>query len=50
MDFSAVRKRARIRSIAALTASSANGVHSCDAASVLIREDTTEIQIIKPDY
>src|SRR4030067_1544960 len=47
MDFSAVRKRARIRSIAALTASSANGVPIRDAASVLIREDTTELNKMK---
>jgi uncharacterized protein (DUF362 family) len=47
MDFSAVRKRARIRSIAALTASSANGVLIHDAASVWVREDTTELNKMK---
>ena len=50
MDSSAVRRRVRKRSITALTANSANGVPIRDVASVWVRGDTTEIQIIKPDY
>jgi len=47
MASSAVRKRARIRSIAARIVISVNGVLIRDAASVLIRGDTKENPIIK---
>jgi hypothetical protein len=50
MASSAVRKRARIRSIAAPTANSANGVLIRDAASVLIRGGTKENPIINPKH
>jgi len=50
MDSYAVRKRTRIRNITALTANSVNGVLIRDAASVLIREDTTDSQTINPDH
>jgi|MudIll2142460700_1097286.scaffolds.fasta_scaffold12066_7 hypothetical protein len=50
MASSAVRKRARIRSIAALTANSVNGVLIRDAASVLIRGGTKENPIINPKH
>jgi len=50
MDSDAVRKRTRIRSIAALTANSVNGVLIRDVASVLIREEMTGSQTITPDH
>jgi len=50
MASSAVRKRARIRSIAAQTANSANGVLIHDAASVSIRGGTAGSTRIIYDY
>ena len=50
MASSAVRKRARIRSIAALTANSVNGVLIRDAASVLIRGGMIGSTRIISDY
>ena len=50
MDFSAVQKSPRIRNMIAMTANSANGALIRDAASVLIRGDTTESPTINLDH
>jgi len=50
MDSYAVRKRTRIRNITAQTVNSVNGVLIQDAASVLIRGDTTESLTINLDH
>jgi hypothetical protein len=50
MDSSAVRKNARIKSIAARIVISVNGVLIRDAASVLIKGDTKENPIINPKH
>jgi hypothetical protein len=49
MDSYAVRRRTRIKNISAQTVNSANGVLIRDAASVLIRGDTTESLTINLD-
>jgi len=50
MDFSAAQKKIKIRNKIALTVNSANGVLIQDVASALTKVDTTENQIINPDY
>jgi hypothetical protein len=50
MASSAVRKNARIKSIAARIVISVNGVLIRDAASALIKGDTKENPIINPKH